>query len=441
MACNCNDNTNCYHLNFGCVQPIVANANNYYTKSEIDTKLEDIVQSGCCITPQEVDEKIESAITSLDLSDYAKKEDIPSLSGYATEQWVTNQHYITSVDLSDYVTDAELSSYTYNKQEIDDKLDDMATMTWVLNKNYVTNSELIQYITNLQNQITSLEATISGCCGGGGSAETIYRWVTMTGDNDYECLGTTKYTKEKKQQSTDNGVTWSDVVPTQTRAGSTVLEINSTDCGYAPNYKFRGVLLNNNTKEVVCNSSSTLSSGETYTNNAYKSIEIGSCVETIGEVALRSQTFITGNLVLPSSIKTIEKDAFTNCSRLTGITLNEGLETLGEGVFKSCTALTSINIPNSVKTIGEQAFYLDRPTTVTIGSGITSIGLGAFETTTEYAQNIEYVKILATTPPTLDDASGSFTFNGSYPIYVPAASVNAYKSAWSGYADRIFPIA
>jgi len=421
MACNCNEQGNTYHLNLGCCTPIVANANAYYTKSEIDEKLEDIIESGCCITPEEVDDKISAAT-----------------SGYATEQWVLDKHYITGVDLSDYVTDAELSSYTYNKQEIDDMLDDMATMTWVLNKNYVTNSELIQYITNLQNQITSLQNAISGCCGGGGSAETIYRWVTLTGDNDYLCSGTTKYTKEKKQQSSDNGVTWNDVVPSETRMGSTVLEVNSTDCGYAPNYKFRGVLLNNNTKEVVCNSSSTLSSGETYTNNAYTSIEIGSCVETIGEVALRNQAFITGNLVLPSSIKTIEKDAFTNCSRLTSITLNEGLETLGEGVFKSCTALTSINIPNSVKTIGEQAFYLDRPTTVTIGSGITSIGLGAFETTTEYAQNREYVKILATTPPTLDDASvGSFTFNGSYPIYVPAASVNAYKSAWSGYASRI----
>ena len=398
MACNCNEQGNTYHISMGCCVPALANPNAYYTKSEIDEKLEDIEISGCCIDSGEVQTMIDASISSI------------------------------TVDLSNY----------YNKQEIDDMLDDMATMTWVLNKNYVTNSELIQYITNLQNQITSLQNAISGCCGGGGSAETIYRWVTMTGDNDYLCSGTTKYTKEKKQQSTDNGVTWNDVIPSETRVGSTVLEINSTDCGYAPNYKFRGVLLNNNTKEVVCNSSSTLSSGETYTNNAYTSMEIGSCVETIGEVALRNQAFITGNLVLPSSIKTIEKDAFTNCSRLTGITLNEGLETLGEGVFKSCTALTSINIPNSVKTIGEQAFYLDRPTTVTIGSGITSIGLGAFETTTEYAQNREYVKILATTPPTLDDASiGSFTFNGSYPIYVPAASVNAYKSAWSGYASRI----
>lgn len=37
-----------------------------------------------------------SAYTPTDLSDYAKKEDIPSLDGYATEQWVNNKRYLTS---------------------------------------------------------------------------------------------------------------------------------------------------------------------------------------------------------------------------------------------------------------------------------------------------------------------------------------------------------
>ena len=264
----------------------------------------------------------------------------------------------------------------------------------------------------------------------------------MTGENDYECSGTTKYTKEKKQQSTDNGVTWEDVSPAETRRGNTIIEENSVDCCYAPtNLKFSGVLYNGNTVEVPCNSSSTLTTGETRTTNAYTSVEIGDCVSVIGEGALKSQVYLRGSLVLPSSIRTIEKDAFTNCGKLSGVTLNDGLETLGEGVFKYCTGLTTVTIPNSVTSIGKQTFYLDRFNTVTIGSGITSIGLGAFETSTEDAQNREYVKILATTPPTLEDASsGSYTFNGSYPIYVPAASVNAYKSAWRGYASRIFPI-
>ena len=436
MACNCEGKT--INIGMGCCVPVVANANHYYTKSEVDEKLEDIVASGCCITPEEVDDKISAAT-----------------SGYATQQWVTDQGYLTehqqlktinnesligegNITISSETVD--LSNY-YNKQEIDAMLDDKATQTWVLNQHYVTNSELIQYITNLQTQINYLQTTISGCCGGD-TGETTYRWITMTGENDYECSGTTKYTKEKKQQSTDGGNTWTDVTPAETRRGSTVLEVDSVDCGYVPtNLKFSGVLYNGNTVEVPCNSSSTLTTGETRTTNAYTSVEIGDCVSVIGEGVLKSQVFLRGSLVLPSSIRTIEKDAFTNCGKLSGVTLNDGLETLGEGVFKYCTGLTTVTIPNSVTSIGKQTFYLDRFNTVTIGSGVTSIGLGAFETTTEYAQNREYVKILATTPPTLEDASsGSYTFNGSYPIYVPSASVNAYKTAWRGYASRIQPI-
>lgn len=114
MACNCEDNK-CYNISMGCVVPIVANADNYYTKSEIDEKIDDIITSGCCITPEEVDEKIASAKTEIE-------GEIPSLSGYATEQWVLDQNYISGVDLSDYATKDFVSGYTYDKETIDEKV-------------------------------------------------------------------------------------------------------------------------------------------------------------------------------------------------------------------------------------------------------------------------------------------------------------------------------
>jgi len=60
--------------------------------------------------------------------------------------------------------------------------------------------------------------------------QVIERWVVVSGD--YECSGTTKYTKEQKEISYDGGQTW-----TQTsdyRRGNTVIEYNSEDCGYVP---------------------------------------------------------------------------------------------------------------------------------------------------------------------------------------------------------------
>lgn len=41
MACNCEPKT--YNLNLGCCVPIVANADAYYTKSEIDEMLKNIM--------------------------------------------------------------------------------------------------------------------------------------------------------------------------------------------------------------------------------------------------------------------------------------------------------------------------------------------------------------------------------------------------------------
>ena len=59
------------------------------------------------------------------------------------------------------------------------------------------------------------------------------RWVADTG---YMCVGYDKYNKEKEQQSTDGGEHWTDTG--NTRAGSTLIEHNSTDCGYDPSHDY-----------------------------------------------------------------------------------------------------------------------------------------------------------------------------------------------------------
>lgn len=70
-----------------------------------------------------------------------------------------------------------------------------------------------------------------------------YRWVADTG---YMCVGTDKYNLEKEQTSTD-GTNWTDTG--NTRAGSTLIEANSTDCGYVPPSITRWI---NVTGEYIC---------------------------------------------------------------------------------------------------------------------------------------------------------------------------------------------
>lgn len=61
------------------------------------------------------------------------------------------------------------------------------------------------------------------------------------------------------------------------------------------------------------------------------------------------------SIILPSTVKTIEDNAFYNCAWLKSITLNEGLEAINYRAFRG-SALESITIPSSVTTLGNQSF-------------------------------------------------------------------------------------
>lgn len=571
MSCNCEGKT--YNLSFGCCEPVLGPVENYYTKYQIDKMIEEIesgITSGCCITPEEVESAITSAIT------YVEGE-IPSLSGYATEQWVENQGYLTEhqhlktingeslvgdgnivisggTDLSNYYTTAQTinlveSAVTVVEGEIptvptsntaftndagyitdvacgyDSEAHDPAfvvgyekdgeyvfgdyselfrvgeglkvTAEGALLENhrlsvnttsavtsgstqiptsdavyraisgFATNIELIQYITNLQQQIDSLRAEISGCCGSTG--ETITRWITMTGASDYTCSGTTKMTKEKEQQSTDGGNTWSDTG--NYRSGSTVLEENSADCGYVPpiptGFKYKLTLDNSSVVSAECDSTSAISRDDVSSYSATcVSVEVGDCVTATTECEeswcgafsyFKNLTSVT----IPNSVVTIGNNSFNYCTSLTSVEIPESVTSLGDYSFGHCTGLTSCTIGSGVTSIGFLAFadtsleevtihdtvteigdgcfaQITPLTSVTIGSGVTSIGGAAFSGCT----NLTSVTINATVPPTIgvwDSKHDPFENTNNCPIYVPAASVNIYKTAtyWSQYASRI----
>ena len=115
---------------------------------------------------------------------------------------------------------------------------------------------------------------------------------------------------------------------------------------------------------------------------------------------------------IPDSVTEIGAWAFSHCSSLTSITIGNSVTTIGYGAFNGCSNLTSITIPDSVTTIGEHAFY--------------------------WCSSLESVYCKPTTPPSI--GNGVFDNNASdRKIYVPAESVEAYKTAsyWSNYASDI----
>ena len=73
-------------------------------------------------------------------------------------------------------------------------------------------------------------------------------------------------------------------------------------------------------------------------------------------VLIQCPAGLDGTYVIPSSVVSIGEYAFSECGRMTGITIQEGVKTIGKGAFSGCSGLTSITIPSSVDIIGPSAF-------------------------------------------------------------------------------------
>ena len=164
------------------------------------------------------------------------------------------------------------------------------------------------------------------------------------------------------------------------------------------------------------------------------SVTIPDSVTSIGERAFYYCSSLT-SITIPDSVTSIGNYAFVSCENLTSITISDSITEIGDSVFNYCVSLTSVTIPDSVTSIGEYAFEgCYSLTSVTIPDSVTSIGCWAFHD----CENLTSIYCKPTTPPTGAGAMFIYYISGRK-IYVPTASVNAYKTAeyWNEYASEI----
>ena len=206
----------------------------------------------------------------------------------------------------------------------------------------------------------------------------------------------------------------------------------------------------------------------------FTSVTIGECVTSIGKSAFYNCSSLT-SITIPDSVTSIGTQAFYGCkgeliirskslvetdyessnnpmnnqngwlynSGFTKLTIGDNITKIGSYAFYCCSNLTSVTIPDSVTSIGKAAFNTcESLVRATIGNGVTSIGAGVFYGC-EYLQRVD---CKATTPPT--GGLNMFLYWDEYEyeyvkigcnIYVPTASVDAYKNAeyWSDYKNDI----
>lgn len=123
------------------------------------------------------------------------------------------------------------------------------------------------------------------------------------------------------------------------------------------------------------------------------------------------------NLGQLTSVKNYGNDGtFSWCTSLKTIDLHTttNLQTIERCGFKNALACETIHLPSSITTLADYAF--------------------------ENATSLKWIKIDATTPPTITGTTFNKA-NGTFKIYVPDSAVSDYKSStWSNFSSRIFSI-
>ena len=173
--------------------------------------------------------------------------------------------------------------------------------------------------------------------------------------------------------------------------------------------------------------------------------------------------FTITDTTLPDSLEVIGTDAFYKCADIVLTSLPAKLKEIGNNVFRDRPNVNVRNLPSSLETVGAEAFATTRTsdaeiaelkmynTVITFPSTIKSIGSGVFNTRKEtliggarYYSYIAGVRMLATTPPTIETSAFGDrgwtvapTTNNVITITVPKGCGEAYKAAWTGYKNYI----
>ena len=168
---------------------------------------------------------------------------------------------------------------------------------------------------------------------------------------------------------------------------------------------------------------------------ALQSVTIPEGVTSIGGYAFYF-CLVLQSVTIPDGVTSIGDYTFRNCYALQSVTIPEGVTSIGDYAFTSCDTLQSVTIPEGVTSIGGYAFqYCYALQSITIPEGVTAIGNYAFQ----YCYAIVAYHFKPNTPPTLSTTTAFSGTSTDTVFYVPANSLNTYKTAnnWSTYADRM----
>ncbi|MBN2234734.1 MAG: leucine-rich repeat protein, partial [Opitutales bacterium] len=154
----------------------------------------------------------------------------------------------------------------------------------------------------------------------------------------------------------------------------------------------------------------------------------GLVLDQAGEALLLYPEGRTGIAVIPEGIKTIGGSVFYGCEGFTGFSLPSTLLEIGDYAFGCWSGVHELTIPDSVTTIGENAFSGSSFGSVTVGTGVLSLGHYAFES----CSNLGWVRFMGNAPAlggdVFSDARSGFT------VYYEAGATGFDGAEWVSQA-------
>jgi len=159
-------------------------------------------------------------------------------------------------------------------------------------------------------------------------------------------------------------------------------------------------------------------------------------------------TFFNGTFQNCNSLKTVvivgmnnvlTNPPFTGCGSLTHLYIPDTLTVTNANFLLNCYALKSVRNSQTFTSLANSTYQGCRSLTeLEFSDTLTTIGVNVFNGCVSI---LEYT-FLSTTPPTLGNINSFTGINPACKIYVPDASVAAYKIAtnWASFSSYIYPL-
>ena len=135
------------------------------------------------------------------------------------------------------------------------------------------------------------------------------------------------------------------------------------------------------------------------------------------------------SIVIPGTVKTVGSNAFSNCSSLSALTIEDGVETIGLEAFSNCSALKDVTVPASVKKLDEYAFYCSGLEAATVYA--ETVGDSAFQV----CESLKKV-IFGNGAKTIGDTVFNLS-NALEEVEIPATLETIGKDSFSGTIKQL----